>query len=146
MISPYRTILRFLSITTLLILFRGTAMTEEKPKNILGTDLQSCCTDPMTGYTRDGYCKTNQLDQGTHLVCAIVTDEFLKFTKSRGNDLITPRPEFQFPGLKAGNGWCLCVLRWKEAYQAGVAPPIKPEATHEKALEFIDKRVLEKYY
>ncbi len=121
-------------------------MAKEKAKNVLGTELQSCCTDPMTGFFRDGYCSSNEMDQGTHLVCAVMTDEFLDFTKSRGNDLITPQPEYRFPGLKAGDGWCLCVLRWKEADEAGVAPPVKPEATHEKALEFIDKAVLEKHY
>lgn len=121
-------------------------MAEDKAKNILGGELESCCTDPMTGFLRDGYCNTNQMDQGTHVVCAIITDEFLAFTKSRGNDLITPRPEYQFPGLKAGDGWCLCALRWKEAFAAGVAPPIKPASTHEKALEFINREDLEKYY
>jgi uncharacterized protein len=121
-------------------------MAEEKAKNILGGELQSCCTDPMTGFFRDGYCHTNHMDQGTHVVGAIVTDAFLEFTKLRGNDLTTPRPEFQFPGLKAGDGWCLCALRWKEAYYAGVAPPIKPGSTHEKALEFIQREALEKYY
>ena len=95
----------------------------EKAKNILGTELQSCCTDPITGFFRDGYCNTNQMDKGMHVVCAIVTDAFLDFTKSRGNDLSTPRPEFQFPGLKSGDRWCLCALRWKEAYEEGVAPP-----------------------
>jgi uncharacterized protein (DUF2237 family) len=126
------------------------AMAEEKikdrAKNILGTELQSCCTEPMKGFFRDGYCNTNQMDQGTHVVCAIVTDEFLDFTRSRGNDLSTPRPEFQFPGLKSGDGWCLCALRWKEAYEAGVAPPLKPEATHKKVLDFISKETLEKHY
>lgn len=121
-------------------------MGQDKAKNILGGELQVCCTDPMTGFLRDGYCRTHEHDRGTHLVCAIVTDEFLNFTQSRGNELRTPRPEYQFPGLKAGDGWCLCALRWKEAYDAGVAPPIKPEATHEKALELIDKAMLEKHY
>ena len=121
-------------------------MAEDKAKNILGGELESCCTDPMTGFLRDGYCNTNQMDQGTHVVCAVITDEFLAFTKSRGNDLITPRPEYQFPGLKAGDGWCLCALRWKEAFAAGVAPPIKPASTHEKVLEFINREDLEKYY
>ena len=121
-------------------------MTDEKPKNILGTELQSCCTDPITGFFRDGYCRTNQMDIGTHVICAVVTDEFLEFTKSKGNDLSTPRPEYQFPGLTAGDGWCLCAMRWKEAHDAGAAPPLKPESTHEKALEFIDKSSLEKYY
>lgn len=86
------------------------------------------------------------MDQGTHVVCAVVTKEFLGFTKSHGNDLITPRPEFQFPGLKAGDGWCLCAMRWKEAYKAGVAPPIKPESTPEKALKLIQKEELEKHF
>ena len=86
------------------------------------------------------------MDLGTHVICAVVTDEFLEFTKSKGNDLSTPRPEYQFPGLAAGDGWCLCAMRWKEAHDAGAAPPLKPESTHEKALEFIDKSSLEKYY
>jgi uncharacterized protein (DUF2237 family) len=103
-------------------------------KNVLGTSLIGCCTDPMTGYYRDGICRTGPTDTGRHVVCAIMTDEFLTFTKSRGNDLSTPRPEYQFPGLRAGDGWCLCALRWKEAYAAGVAPPVKLEATHQRAL------------
>ena len=121
-------------------------MPDEKPKNILGTELQSCCADPITGFLRDGYCRTNQMDLGTHVICAVVTDEFLEFTKSKGNDLSPPHPEYQFPGLTAGDGWCLCAMRWKEAHDAGAAPPIKPESTHEKALEFVDKSSLEKYY
>jgi len=121
-------------------------MTEGVVRNILGTELELCCTDPMTGFFRDGYCNTNQLDHGTHVVCAIVTEEFLAFTKSKGNDLSTPRPEHQFPGLKPGDGWCLCALRWKEAYKAGAAPPIRPEATHEKALEIIEKNILQQFY
>ena len=121
-------------------------MEKDKAKNMLGGELQACCTDPMTGFLRDSYCHTHQNDHGTHLVCAIVTDEFLDFTQSRGNDLRTPRPEYQFPGLKAGDGWCLCALRWKEACDTGVAPPIKPEATHEKTLELIDKVTLEQNY
>ena len=121
-------------------------MTEQKARNILGTDLQSCCTEPMTGFLRDGYCNTSKIDKGTHVVCAVMTDEFLEFTKSRGNDLSTPRPQYEFPGLKAGDRWCLCALRWKEAYDAGVAPPLKPEATHEKALELIAKQALKEYY
>ena len=121
-------------------------MTVNKAKNVLGTALKSCCTDPMTGFFRDGYCNTNQMDQGIHVVCCIVTNEFLQLTQLRGNNLSTPSPEYHFPGLQAGDGWCLCALRWKEAYDAGVAPPLKPEATHEKVLEFIDKSVLEQYY
>ncbi len=121
-------------------------MTENKAKNILGTELELCCTSPITGFFRDGFCNTNRMDHGTHVICAIVTKEFLAFTKSKGNDLSTPRPEYQFPGLKPGDGWCLCALRWKEAYEAGVAPPVKPEATHEKALEIIEQDTLQQFY
>lgn len=121
-------------------------MTKEKAKNILGTELQSCCTDPMTGFFRDGYCRTDHTDRGVHTVCAIMTDEFLEYTKLKGNDLSTPRPEFEFPGLKAGDCWCLCALRWKEAYDDGVAPPIKPKSTHQMTLDLIDRNALEKYY
>lgn len=121
-------------------------MSENKPKNILGTTLQPCCFDPVTGFFRDGFCKTNHLDKGTHVVCAYLTEEFLAFTKSKGNDLSTPHPEFDFPGLKPGDCWCLCAQRWQEAYLAGVAPPIKPESTHEQALEIIDKAQLEQFY
>lgn len=141
---------RMILVISLILIYGVPAMAEDKiterARNILGTEIQSCCTEPMTGFFRDGYCNTNQMDQGTHVVCAIVTDEFLEFTRSRGNDLSTPRPELQFPGLKAGDGWCLCALRWKEAYEAGVAPPLNPEATHEKALEFVQKEELEKHY
>ena len=115
-------------------------------KNILGTKLEACCYDPMTGFFRDGYCKTIKLDYGLHVVCAIMTEEFLEYTKSRGNDLSTPSPQNQFPGLKAGDGWCLCAIRWKEAHEDGVAPPIKPESTHEKALQIIDINILQQYY
>ena len=135
-----------LPLVTFLIFTNGSIMAQDKAKNILGTDLQHCCIEPMTGFFRDGYCNTSHMDQGTHVVCAVVTEEFLRFTKLRNNDLSTPRPEFQFPGLKKGDSWCLCALRWKEAYESGVAPPIKPEAIHEKVLEFISREVLEQYY
>lgn len=115
-------------------------------KNILGTPLELCCSDPVTGYFRDGYCNTNQFDTGTHVICAVVTDAFLEFSRARGNDLITPRPEYQFPGLKAGDGWCLCALRWKEAHDAGCAPPIRAGSTHERVLDIIDLSVLEGYF
>ncbi|MGI9363699.1 MAG: DUF2237 family protein [Rhizobiaceae bacterium] len=121
-------------------------MSKNTAKNILGTALECCCIDPKTGFFRDGYCHTNQMDQGSHVVCAVVTQEFLDFTKSRGNDLSTPIPEYDFPGLRAGDGWCLCALRWKEAQEAGVAPPIKPKSTQVRALEFIERKVLEKHY
>lgn len=104
-------------------------------KNVLGTELQTCCTDPMTGYYRDGLCNTGIGDVGVHVVCAQVTQEFLEFSRSQGNDLITPRPP-SFPGLKPGDRWCLCALRWTEAYDAGVAPPVVLEATHAAAIEY----------
>ena len=107
-------------------------------KNIFGEPLKACCTDPMTGFYRDGLCRTDQFDQGSHTVCALVTIEFLEFSKSKGNDLSTPRPEYDFPGLKPGDKWCLCALRWKEAYQAGFAPKVDLEATNEKALEYAE--------
>jgi uncharacterized protein len=105
--------------------------------NVLGTELQACCFDPKTGYFRDGYCKTSTDDVGTHVVCAVVTQEFLTFTKSRGNDLETPFPQYDFPGLKPGDKWCLCVLRWKEALDTGFAPPVVLEATHKIALKYV---------
>ena len=114
-------------------------------KNILGGELEACCTDPMTGFCRDGYCHTNDLDRGTHVICARVTYVFLDFTKARGNDLITPVPELQFPGLRGGDFWCLCALRWLEAHEAGLAPPIKVRATHERALEHVDLKLLLAY-
>jgi len=85
------------------------------PKNVLGTELQCCCTDPMTGFYRDGFCNTGMGDHGAHTVCAIMTDDFLAFSKSAGNDLSTPMPQYQFPGLKAGDQWCLCASRWQQA-------------------------------
>lgn len=103
-------------------------------RNVLGTVLQTCSTDPMTGFFRDGCCRTGDMDHGRHVVCARVTEDFLVFSRSRGNDLTTPVPEFSFPGLTPGDRWCLCALRWEEARQAGVAPPVILEATHERAL------------
>ncbi|CAH1001242.1 hypothetical protein LEM8419_02141 [Neolewinella maritima] len=111
-------------------------------KNVLGTALQGCCTDPMTGFYRDGVCRTGPQDTGRHVVCAVMTEEFLTFTKSRGNDLSTPVPAYAFPGLKPGDGWCLCALRWKEAYEAGMAPPVRLEATHESALKYVSLEAL----
>ncbi len=107
-------------------------------KNVLGTDLQDCSHDPLTGFFRDGCCHTGAEDVGLHIVCSEVTAEFLEFSKSVGNDLSTPHPEFGFAGLKPGNRWCLCALRWKEALQAGVAPSVVLKATHISTLEFID--------
>ena len=113
--------------------------------NVLGTELQPCSFDPMTGFFRDGCCRSGADDIGLHLVCARMTEEFLVFSRQRGNDLSTPNPQYQFPGLKPGDQWCLCVLRWKEAFQAGVAPPVVLEATHISTLEFVDLEDLESH-
>lgn len=107
-------------------------------KNVLGTPLRSCSTAPMTGYFRTGCCDTGADDHGVHVVCARVTAAFLAFSRGRGNDLSTPNPLFGFPGLRPGDQWCLCASRWKEALEAGVAPPVVLEATHVAALEFVD--------
>ena len=107
-------------------------------KNILGTNLEVCSLNPITGFTRSGCCETGPEDLGQHTVCAEVTDEFLQFSKLQGNDLTTPRPEFNFTGLKPGDRWCLCASRWLEALEEGIAPPVILEATHEKALEIVD--------
>jgi hypothetical protein len=114
-----------------------------KQSNVLGEPLQSCSTDPMTGYVRDGYCSCVAGDRGQHTVCVVLTDDFLTYSRGQGNDLSTPRPEFGFPGLAAGDQWCLCVTRWVEAYQASHAPKVKLEATHLSALEYIDLETLE---
>jgi uncharacterized protein (DUF2237 family) len=103
-------------------------------RNVLGGPLVSCSTDPMTGWYRDGCCQTDEADVGRHVVCAVMTEEFLTFTRSRGNDLSTPTPAFGFPGLSPGDRWCLCADRWREALEAGVAPPIVLAATHSAAL------------
>jgi uncharacterized protein (DUF2237 family) len=103
--------------------------------NVLGGPLAACSTSPMTGFFRNGCCDTNEADAGSHTVCAVMTAEFLAFSKARGNDLSTPRPEFGFPGLKPGDRWCLCAARWLEAWRAGKAPKVRLDATHERALE-----------
>ena len=113
--------------------------------NVLGTELMACSYDPLTGYYRDGCCNTDMQDLGSHVVCTKVTQEFLEFSASRGNDLSTPRPEYRFAGLKAGDRWCLCALRWKEALHAGVAPLVILESTHAKALEFVTLEQLQEY-
>jgi uncharacterized protein (DUF2237 family) len=115
------------------------------PKNVLGGELESCSIDPLTGFYRDGCCRTGPDDLGLHLVCIEATDEFLAFSKSRGNDLSTPNPMYRFPGLAAGDRWCLCVERWKEALEAGMAPAVVLAATHISALEFVDLEDLQAY-
>lgn len=115
-------------------------------KNVLGTTLESCCFNPKTGFYRDGFCRLDEADKGVHTVCAIMTSEFLNFSLSKGNNLITPLEAFDFPGLKPGDLWCLCANRWKEAYEAGLAPPIKPESTHERTLDIIPIEILRPYF
>ncbi|MFO0912311.1 MAG: DUF2237 domain-containing protein [Pirellulales bacterium] len=114
------------------------------PRNVLGEELELCSTSPMTGFFRDGCCRTGAGDVGLHTVCAEMTAEFLRFSQSRGNDLSTPNPDFDFPGLEPGDRWCLCVQRWKEAHQAGVAPRVNLAATHISVLEFVDLEDLQK--
>ena len=106
-------------------------------RNVLGGPLQSCSFDPLTGWLRDGCCHTDANDQGSHVICARMTVEFLNFQMERGNDLITARPELRFRGLEPGDRWCVCALRWREAYEEGCAPPVVLEATHQRALEFV---------
>lgn len=105
--------------------------------NVFGEPLMVCSTDPLTGFYRDGCCHTGPEDAGRHLVCAVMTAEFLAFSKAAGNDLSTPRPKWSFPGLNPGDPWCLCALRWKEAFDAGKAPQVVLEATNEKVLRFV---------
>ena len=106
-------------------------------KNVLGTDLKCCGTKPITGYFRDGFCRTDQSDQGRHVVACIVDERFLDYSQSVGNDLSSPNPMYNFPGLKPGERWCVCALRWKEAFEDGFAPKVVLEATHEKSLDYI---------
>ena len=110
--------------------------------NVLGEPLTDCSHDPKTGYFRDGCCRTMPGDHGVHTVCAVMTDEFLKFTQSRGNDLSTPRPEFDFPGLRPGDRWCLCAVRWLEAYEVGQAPKVVLAACHSKTLDIVPLEAL----
>jgi len=110
--------------------------------NVFGEKLETCSLNPRTGFYRDGCCNTGSEDSGRHVICCIMTDEFLRFSKSVGNDLSTPLPGFQFPGLKAGDQWCLCALRWKEAYEAGVAPAVYLEATNEAVLKYVSMDML----
>ena len=119
-------------------------MTEE-PINVLGGELQTCSNEPLTGFYRDGCCNTADDDIGCHTVCAILTEAFLEFSRSRGNDLTTPNPAFGFPGLKAGDRWCLCASRWLEAYRAGCAPRVVMEATHRRTLESVPRAALESH-
>ncbi len=114
-------------------------------KNVFGEELETCCSSPMTGFYRDGLCRTGAEDLGLHVVCAEMTEDFLEYSKAQGNDLIAPNPDIDFPGLKSGDRWCLCALRWKEAMDNGCAPPVKLSATHELALEIIPLDDLKKH-
>ena len=114
-------------------------------KNVLGSELSDCSIDPLTGFFRDGCCNTGEGDVGTHTVCSVVTDDFLEFSKRQGNDLTTPRPEFNFNGLKEGDSWCLCALRWREANDAGCAPRVRLTATNIKTLDYIELEILKQH-
>jgi uncharacterized protein len=116
---------------------------QQTAKNVLGGALEACCFQPMTGYFRDGFCHTIDEDHGSHTVCAIMTAEFLAFSKSQGNDLSTPRNEYGFPGLKPGDKWCVCVSRWEEAFVVGKAPKVLLAATHVRALEVVSLEELQ---
>jgi hypothetical protein len=116
-----------------------------KPRNVLGGELQSCCTDPITGFYRDGSCNTGPDDVGRHTVCIVATDKFLEYSKSAGNDLSTPMPQYAFPGVKDGDRWCLCVTRWQQALEDGMAPQVVLESTHESALQVVKLEDLREY-
>lgn len=120
-------------------------MSKKSSFSVLGTPLELCSCEPMTGWFRNGFCETDKDDRGSHVVCAEMTDEFLAYTRRRGNDLSTPRPEFGFPGLEAGDHWCLCAIRWAEAVEAGVAPPVFLERTERSALEVVDLDTLKRH-
>ena len=113
--------------------------------NVYGKELETCCDNPKTGFFRNGMCDTCKEDLGVHTVCILATEEFLVFSKGTGNDLSTPRPEYNFPGVQPGNRWCLCAMRWKEAYEQGKAPPVFLESTHEATLKLVDFNILQQY-
>lgn len=117
----------------------------DRAKNVLGKNLEICCTSPLTGFYRNGSCEIDPSDFGVHSVCAQVTEEFLRYTKSLGNDLTTPMPAYNFPGLKPGDRWCLCASRWIEAKDDGIAVPIILEATHEETLKYVSLAELRRY-
>ena len=116
-----------------------------KQTNVYGDTIEECCSNPITGFYRDGFCHTDELDRGLHVVCAMITNGFLEFSKNRGNDLSTPRPEFDFPGLKEGDKWCVCANRWLEAYENGKAPMVYLRKSHQKSISIIDIEILKKY-
>ena len=119
--------------------------TQTDQLNVLGEPLQTCCTSPMTGFYRTGCCEVGGDDTGVHAVCAVMTDEFLEFSKSAGNDLSTPMPQYGFPGLRPGDAWCVCAARWLEAYDDGMAPPVRLEACDASTLEVIPLELLQQH-
>ena len=129
---------------TILIISK-VSMADKNQKNVLGDPIKICSVKPMTGFFRDGFCRTGDSDTGSHVVAAIIDQKFLDYTKSKGNDLETPQPQYNFLGLKPGDRWCVCATRWNEALKAGVAPAIDLEATHEKALKYISIETLKKH-
>lgn len=118
---------------------------EPKALNVLGGELQDCSFDPVTGFFRDGCCNTNWQDVGSHTICVRLTEEFLEFSKASGNDLSTPMPQFNFPGLNPGDQWCLCAARWLQAYDQNMAPKVRLSATHERALDIVPLEALKAY-
>ena len=120
-------------------------MASEKQQNVFGEPLEPCCTNPLTGFYRDGYCHTDSSDRGMHTVCVQITWDFLEYSKLRGNDLSTPKPEFNFPGLKEGDHWCLCAGRWLEAYRAGVAPKVNLSSTNVETLAIVPLHILKEH-
>jgi len=120
-------------------------MNKKESINVFGEKLKNCCNNPKTGFFRNGFCDTSNEDRGVHTVCVLATKEFLEFSKSIGNDLSTPNPMYQFQGVKPGDRWCLCALRWKQAYENGIAPPVILDSTHIDTLKFIDLNILKQY-
>ena len=118
---------------------------EGKQKNVFGETIRTCCENPITGFFRDGFCHTDERDEGIHTVCVSVTKDFLEFSLSRGNDLSTPRPEFGFPGLKEGDSWCLCAERWFEAYEADKAPKLFLKKTNHRTLDIVPMELLKDF-
>ena len=120
-------------------------MSKLKQQNVYGEELESCCVNPITGFFRDGFCHTDVTDRGIHTVCVELTWEFLEYSRLQGNDLIAPKPEFNFPGLKEGDHWCLCAGRWLESYKEGKAPRVNLKATNIETLAVIPLRILEEF-
>ena len=117
----------------------------EKQENVFGEEIESCCQNPITGFFRDGFCHTDERDEGVHTICVSMTEDFLEFSKSRGNDLSTPRPEFNFPGVKEGDSWCLCAERWAEAYELNKAPKLYINKTNIRTLDIVPLELLKKF-